>query len=113
MKNVSTFWEKVKNVDEIEWPGFQNPTIVAINTNYHDSSAAILMNGKIVAAAQEERFTRKKHDNSFPKKALQYCLDTAKITIDEVDLIAFTEKPLERLEREVSSLEKFSLLLLC
>ena len=55
--------------------------ILGISCFYHDSSAALLKDGKIVAAAQEERFTRKKHDDSFPENAIKYCLESQKISI--------------------------------
>lgn len=73
--------------------------ILGISCFYHDSSAALLKDGKIVAAAQEERFTRKKHDISFPENAIRYCLESQKITIDEVDYIGFYEKPFLKFER--------------
>lgn len=73
--------------------------ILGLSCFYHDSAAALLKDGKIVAAAQEERFTRKKHDESFPKNAVKYCLDEAGIKIDQVDLVAFYEKPLLKFER--------------
>lgn len=73
--------------------------ILGISCYYHDSSAALLKEGKIVAAAQEERFTRKKHDTSFPVNAVEYCLKSQNLTIDDVDYIAFYEKPLLKFER--------------
>jgi len=73
--------------------------ILGISCFYHDSSAALLKDGKIVVAVQEERFTRKKHDISFPKKAIEYCLKSQNITIDQVDFIGFYEKPLLKFER--------------
>lgn len=75
------------------------PTILGLSCFYHDSAAAIVRDGVIVAAAQEERFTRKKHDPSFPSNAIDYCLDDAKITISEVDFVVFYEKPLTKFER--------------
>ncbi|MBI2137885.1 carbamoyltransferase [Candidatus Woesearchaeota archaeon] len=77
--------------------------ILGIACFYHDSSAAILKDGKITAAAQEERWTRKKHDTSFPINAIKYCLREAGITIKEVDCVAFYEKPLLKFERLLSS----------
>jgi carbamoyltransferase len=78
----------------------KNPTyILGISAYYHDSAAAILMDGEIIAAAQEERFTRKKHDASFPKNAVAYCLKEAKVTIRDVQYVAFYEKPFLKLER--------------
>jgi len=73
--------------------------ILGISCFYHDSSVALLKDGKIVAAAQEERFTRKKHDVSFPENATRYCLESQNITIKDIDYIGFYEKPLIKLER--------------
>ena len=73
--------------------------ILGISCYYHDSAAALLQNGKIIAAVEEERFTRKKHDNSFPINAINYCLDFANISIEEIDHICFYEKPLLKFER--------------
>lgn len=74
-------------------------TILGISAFYHDSAAAIIQNGKIIAAAQEERFTRKKHDESFPLNAVQFCLNYAGCNINELDAIAFYDKPLLKFER--------------
>lgn len=73
--------------------------ILGISCFYHDSSASLLKNGKIVAAVQEERFTRKKHDTSFPENAVKYCLKNQNIKIEDIDFIAFYEKPLLKFER--------------
>jgi len=73
--------------------------ILGISAYYHDSAAAILVNGELIAAAQEERFTRIKHDKCFPLQAIKYCLAEAKITIAEVDLVVYYEKPLLKFER--------------
>ena len=73
--------------------------ILGISAYYHDSAACLLRDGEIVAAAQEERFTRKKHDDVFPANALEFCLREAGITSDEVDYIAFYDKPLMTFER--------------
>jgi len=73
--------------------------ILGIGCYYHDSSAALLNDGKIVAAAAEERFTRMKHDTSFPINAINYCLKSQEITIDDVDYIGFYEKPFIKFER--------------
>jgi len=73
--------------------------ILGISAYYHDSAACLLGDGAIVAAAQEERFTRKKHDAAFPSNAVAYCLREAGITIDQVDHIAFYEKPLVKFDR--------------
>jgi len=74
-------------------------TIIGISALYHDSSAVLVVDGKIVAAAQEERFTRKKHDSTFPVKAIEYCLQEAGITHEEIDYVAFYEKPYLKFER--------------
>ncbi|MCI5055015.1 MAG: carbamoyltransferase [Flavobacteriales bacterium] len=73
--------------------------ILGISAFYHDSAAAIFVDGEILAAAQEERFTRKKHDQSFPKNAIAYCLDQSGLSLDELDAIAFYDKPLLKFER--------------
>ena len=73
--------------------------ILGISAYYHDSAAALLQDGRIVAAAQEERFTRRKHDARFPGSAVGYCLDEAGIDLDDVDHIVFFEKPLIKFER--------------
>ena len=86
----------------------KNNYILGISCFYHDASAALLKDGKIVAAVQEERFTRKKHDISFPINAIKYCLESQNITIDEIDYIGFYEKPLLKFERLLyQHLEKF------
>ena len=73
--------------------------ILGISAFYHDSAAALLKDGRIVAAAQEERFTRRKYDPSFPSQAIRYCLSAAGISIAEVDYVSFYEKPLDNFER--------------
>ena len=73
--------------------------ILGLSAFYHDSAAALLVDGGLVAAAQEERFTRKKHDPGFPAHAVRYCLDHAGIALDEVDAIAFYDKPFLKFER--------------
>jgi carbamoyltransferase len=73
--------------------------ILGISAYYHDSAAALVQDGKIVAAAQEERFTRKKHDAAFPVNAVRFCLERAGIAADDVQLIAFYDKPFLKFER--------------
>ncbi len=73
--------------------------ILGISAYYHDSAACLVVDGQIVAAAQEERFTRKKHDAGFPSKAVEYCLKEAGITTVELDYVGFYEKPLVKFER--------------
>src|SRR6188474_1802474 len=73
--------------------------ILGISAFYHDSAAALVVDGNIIAAAQEERFTRKKHDAGFPKNAVAYCLQEAGLTPDQLDFIAFYDKPMLKFER--------------
>lgn len=73
--------------------------VVGISAYYHDSAVALIRDGVIIAAAQEERFTRKKHDAAFPAQALQFCLAQAGIQADEVDYVAFYDKPFLKFER--------------
>ena len=73
--------------------------ILGISAFYHDSAAALIQDGEIIAAAQEERFTRKKHDSSYPKNAVNFVLDFAKINLSQVDHIVFYEKPFLKFER--------------
>ncbi|MDD4013299.1 MAG: carbamoyltransferase N-terminal domain-containing protein, partial [Candidatus Omnitrophica bacterium] len=73
--------------------------ILGISAFYHDAAAAILENGEVIAAAQEERFTRKKHDPSFPGRAVDFCLKEAGITSGDIDLVAFYDKPFLKFER--------------
>jgi carbamoyltransferase len=73
--------------------------ILGISAFYHDSAAALIVDGRITAAAQEERFTRKKHDESFPARAVDYCLKEAGIRAGGLDYVAFYEKPLRKFDR--------------
>jgi len=73
--------------------------ILGLSAFYHDSAAVVLVDGEIVAAAQEERFTRKKHDAAFPAKAIEYCLHEAGLTLSDIDYITFYDKPLVKFER--------------
>ena len=73
--------------------------ILGISAYYHDSAACLLQDGRIVAAAQEERFTRKKHDYRFPAKAIEYCLREGGIATEDLDLVAFYDKPLLKFDR--------------
>jgi len=73
--------------------------VLGISALYHDSAAALVKDGRIVAAAQEERFTRKKHDSSFPKNAVTYCLEEAGVRLDELDHVVFYDKPFLKFER--------------
>jgi carbamoyltransferase len=78
-------------------------SILGLSAYYHDSAACLVQDGRIVAAAQEERFTRKKHDAAFPRHAVDYCLRAGGITIREVDYVAFYEKPFIKFDRILHS----------
>ncbi len=82
--------------------------VLGISAYYHDSAACLITDGKIVAAAQEERFSRKKHDDRFPVRAVAYCLKEGGITIDEVDYVAFYEKPFLKFERILETYLSFA-----
>ena len=73
--------------------------VLGISAFYHDSAAALVEDGRIIAAAQEERFTRKKHDPSFPHNAIAYCIEEAKIKFDDLDHVVFYDKPFLKFER--------------
>jgi carbamoyltransferase len=82
--------------------------ILGISAFYHDSAAAIVIDGEIIAAAQEERFTRKKHDSSYPVNAIHYCLSEARLLLDQVDYIAFYDKPFLKFERLLETYVAFA-----
>jgi len=73
--------------------------ILGISAFYHDSAAALVVDGRVVAAAQEERFTRKKHDPSFPSNAVRYCLEASRGKLSEIDFVVFYDKPFLKFER--------------
>ncbi|MHC4473243.1 MAG: carbamoyltransferase N-terminal domain-containing protein, partial [Planctomycetota bacterium] len=73
--------------------------ILGISAFYHDSAAALIVDGEIVAAAQEERFTRIKHDPSFPIHAIDYCLEEAGLSPEQLDYVAFYDKPFLKFDR--------------
>jgi carbamoyltransferase len=83
-------------------------SILGISAFYHDSAACILKDGKIIAAAQEERFTRKKHDASYPKNAIKFVLNYANLNLSEVDNIVFFEKPFLKFERLLETYVAFA-----
>ncbi len=83
-------------------------TILGISAFYHDSAATLLIDGKIIAAAQEERFTRKKHDSSYPYNAIEFVLNYANIQLNEVDQIIFFEKPFLKFERLLETYVAFA-----
>ena len=82
--------------------------IIGISAYYHDSAAALVQDGRIVAAAQEERFTRKKHDQGFPANALRYCLEEGGLKPEEVDHVAFYDKPFLKFERLLETYLSFA-----
>ena len=73
--------------------------ILGISAFYHDSAAALVYDGQIIAAAQEERFTRRKHDHRFPCQVIQYCLSEGNITTQQLDYIVFYDRPFAKFER--------------
>ncbi|GAB3252881.1 carbamoyltransferase [Larkinella harenae] len=83
-------------------------TILGISAFYHDSAAALIENGRIVAAAQEERFSRKKHDASFPANAVRFCLQYGGVTLNQLDAIVFYDKPLLKFERLLETYYAFA-----
>ena len=83
-------------------------TILGISAFYHDSAATFLIDGKIIAAAQEERFTRKKHDSSYPFNAIEFVLNFAKMKLSDVDQIIFFEKPFLKFERLLETYVAFA-----
>ena len=82
--------------------------ILGISAFYHDSAATILVDGKIIAAAQEERFTRKKHDSNYPYNAIEFVLNFAKIKLNDVDQVIFFEKPFLKFERLLETYVAFA-----
>ena len=82
--------------------------ILGVSCYFHDAAAALLRDGLLVAAAEEERFSRKKHDFEFPQRAIDFCLKTAGITTRDLDYVVFFEKPFVKFERLLlSSLQTF------
>lgn len=82
--------------------------ILGISAYYHDSAAALVQDGRIIAAAQEERFTRKKHDHEFPKNAVKYCLTEADIEMEQIDYVVFYDKPFVKFERLLETYLSFA-----
>ena len=82
--------------------------ILGISAYYHDSAACFLRDGEIVAAAQEERFSRKKHDPDFPAKAIRYCLEAADQPLADFDYVVFYEKPFVKFERLLETYLNFA-----
>jgi carbamoyltransferase len=84
------------------------PVILGISAFYHDSGAALIKDGKILAAAQEERFTRTKHDPSFPKNAIEFCLEWSGLQLEDLDAVVFYDKPLLKMERLLETYYAFA-----
>ena len=82
--------------------------VLGISAFYHDSPAALVEDGRIVAAAQEERFTRKKHDERFPAHAIRYCLQEGGLSLDQLDHVVFYEKPFLKFERLLETYVAFA-----
>jgi carbamoyltransferase len=82
--------------------------ILGISAFYHDSAASIIQDGKIIAAAQEERFTRKKHDPGFPANAIKFCLEYSGLELKDLDAIVFYDKPLLKFERLLETYYAFA-----
>ena len=82
--------------------------ILGLSAFYHDSAAALVVDGRIAAAAQEERFTRKKHDADFPENAVAYCLEAEKLTLGDIDFVAFYDKPFLKFERLIETYLSFA-----
>ena len=83
-------------------------SILGISAFYHDSSACILKDGEIIAAAQEERFTRKKHDSSYPHNAINFVLKFGNLKLSDIDYIVFFEKPFLKFERLLETYVAFA-----
>ena len=83
-------------------------SILGISAFYHDSAAAVIIDGKIIAAAQEERFTRKKHDSSYPFNAIDFVLKFSKLKLSQIDHIVFFEKPFLKFERLLETYVAFA-----
>jgi carbamoyltransferase len=81
---------------------------LGISAYYHDAAAALIRDGEIIAAAQEERFTRKKHDPSFPANAVRYCLEHAGICLQDVEAVVFYDKPFLKFERLLETFYAFA-----
>ena len=78
-------------------------SILGISSFYHDSAACLIIDGEIVAAAQEERFTRIKHDKNYPRESIKFCLDYYKLSIDDIDYVCFYEKPFMKFDRLIKT----------
>lgn len=100
---MKTNWRKYHNVD-INIPKIKNPTVLGFSAYFHDSSACVVKDGRVLAAADEERFSRKKHDSNFPIQAIKFCLEEAKA---KPDLVVFFENPDLKFERIKETLHSY------
>lgn len=82
--------------------------VLGVSAFYHDSAAALVEDGRIIAAAQEERFTRRKHDSDYPARAIDYCLEEAGISLSDIDFVAFYDKPFLKFERLLETYVAFA-----
>lgn len=87
---------------------FKEMKVLGISAYYHDSAACLVIDGEIISACQEERWTRKKHDPSFPSNSIQYCLKEAGISISDLDAVVFYEKPIIKLERIIDTYYRYA-----
>src|ERR1051325_7263616 len=99
-----TFDKQDRPREDLSFPAITLPmNILGLSAFYHDSAAALVQDGVIVAAAQEERFTRRKHDASFPANAVAYCFREAGITAADLNAVVFYEKPLLKADRLIET----------
>ena len=82
--------------------------ILGLSAFYHDSAAAFISDGQVNLAAQEERFSRKKHDQNFPENAIKFCLDEAGLSLSDLDYVAFYDKPFLKFERLIETYISFA-----
>lgn len=95
--------DSIRVTRDLNLGSFHSLNILGLSAFYHDSAACLVRDGQIIAAAQEERFTRKKHDAAFPKNAVEYCLREGGISLTQVDYVAFYEKPFVKFDRILHS----------
>jgi carbamoyltransferase len=92
---------RLRTESQLFWGELMSLNIIGLSSHYHDSACCLLRDGKLVAAAQEERFSRKKHDPSVPSQAVRYCLDQSGLTIADIDCVAYYEHPVKKLARQL------------
>lgn len=99
---MQTNWKNYHNI-EIKIPQIKNPTVLGFSAYFHDSSACIVKDGKVLAAADEERFSRKKHDNGFPEQAIKFCLTIAGVKPDAVVFFENPDRKFERIQKTLTA----------